>query len=185
MKRTCLTLGILLPLVLIPTPVLSQNIFEQQPLTRPLRDIRNDADTLLRLGEQEERRGSSAKAIPFLLEALDLYQSIRDEQAIGQTLELLGVAYGNLGQLREAEAALRQRIAIARDNKDLAGQIYGLNNLGTILIKRQSYLAAESLFLEALAISRQIESIPGQGLSLSNLGLLAFTTRNFDEAVNT
>lgn len=186
MKKIWLTTLILMPLVLMPQPVrsqiISQNIFEQQPLNRPLRDIRNDADTLLRLGEQEERRGSLAKAIPFWVEALELYTSIRDEQAMGRTLELLGITYGNLGQLREAEAALRQRIAIARDNRDFTGQIFGLNNLGVILIKRRGFTAAETVFVEALTLARSIDSIPGQGLSLSNLGLLAFSTGDFDEA---
>lgn len=157
--------------------------FIQRPRNRPVRDLRNDADTLLRLGEAEERRGSLEKAIPFWLEALELYQMVRDEQAIGRTLELLGITYGNLGQLREAEATLRQRLAIARDNQDITGQIYGLNNLGAILVKRKSYGAAESLFNEALTVSRRVNSAAGEGLSLSNLGLLAFSMGDFDEAI--
>ncbi|NJL89760.1 MAG: tetratricopeptide repeat protein [Coleofasciculaceae cyanobacterium SM2_1_6] len=157
--------------------------FIQRPLNRPVRDLRNDADTLLRLGEAEERRGSLEKAIPFWLEALELYQMVRDEQAIGRTLELLGITYGNLGQLREAEATLRQRLAIARDNQDITGQIYGLNNLGAILVKRRSYAAANALFNEALTVSRRVNSAAGEGLSLSNLGLLAFSMGDFDEAI--
>lgn len=72
-----------------------------------------------------------------------------------------------------ADDALRRRLEIARDRKDLLGQIYRLNNVGTVLLRRGAIAEAKKTFDRALEIARRVRSLDGMGLSLSNLGWVA------------
>lgn len=146
-------------------------------------DVRNEADQFLRLGGFEERRGNLEKAIPFWETALQLYQQIPDYEGIGRTYDFLGLTYARLGRMIEAENALRRRLNIARTQRDFQGQIYGLNNVGTLLLQRGGAQEAAQSFREALTIARSIQDDAGQGLSLSNLGLAAAQIGDYYNAI--
>jgi tetratricopeptide (TPR) repeat protein len=107
---------------------------------------RDQADFLLRLGGQAQRRGDFEKAIANWLQALDLYQKIRDDEGLGLTYDFLGVTYAKLGRYQQAEDALRRRLGIARSRQDFQGQIYGLNNIGTVLLQAGNLEAAQETF---------------------------------------
>lgn len=169
-------------------PKAAKAVSIDQQLTIPLNNgtqttDREDADTLLRLGGQEEQKGNLEKAIPYWLQALELYQRIGDKEAIGLTYDFLGITYGKLGRYIEAEDALRRRLAVARDRQDFQGQIYGLNNLGTLLLQRSAVDAAIVSFSEAVRIAQSIKSLPGEGLSLSNLGLATASAGDYYQAI--
>ncbi|MEC4867067.1 MAG: tetratricopeptide repeat protein [Jaaginema sp. PMC 1078.18] len=144
---------------------------------------RTEADRLVRLGGQAERQGLYDKAIAYWLAAAEIYDRQVDLRALGLVYDYLGVTYARLEQFDPAENYLRRRLAIARDRSDFRGQVYGLNNLGSILVQRMNYADAETAFVEALEIARSIESDAGQGLSLSNLGLVAAQRRDYFEAI--
>ncbi|HAJ62081.1 MAG TPA: Tfp pilus assembly protein PilF [Cyanobacteria bacterium UBA8543] len=189
------TLTLLALIVLSSTAVLGQVVpsgvdtidLDQQldiPLNNGLQgEERNQADLLLRLGGQAQRRGFFDKAIANWLQALDIYQRIGDFQAVGLTYEYLGVAYAKLGRYEKSEDALRRRVGLARSQEDFQGQISGLNNLGTVFLQSRNLKAARETFTEALKISRSVNSQQGEGLSLSNLGLVAANEGNYFEAI--
>ncbi len=189
------TLTLLASILLSSTAVLGQVVpsgvqtidLEQQldiPLNNGLQgEDRNQADFLLRLGGQAQRRGFFDKAIANWLQALDIYQKIGDFQALGLTYEYLGVTYAKLGLYQQAEDALRRRIGLARSQEDFQGQIYGLNNLGTVFLQSGNLKAARETFTEALKIARTLKNQEGEGLSLSNLGLVAAEEGNYFEAI--
>ncbi len=136
-------------------------------------ELRNEADRLVRLGGQARQQGNLDKAIPYWSQALIIYHRIGDIQSVGRIYDFLGLAYAELGDYQRAEDALRRRLGVARDNKDWQGQIFGLNNVGTVLLRRGSLSAAQTTFEEALAIARSVNNAAGIGLSLNNLGLVA------------
>jgi tetratricopeptide (TPR) repeat protein len=144
---------------------------------------RDRADFFLRLGGQARRNGNLEKAIDNWLQALDIYQRIGDLEGLGQTYDYLGVTYANLARYREAEDSLRRRLGVARTQQDFQGQIYGLNNLGTVLLQGGNLKAAQESFTEALTIARSVKNREGEGLTLSNLGLLAASAGNYYEAI--
>ena len=144
---------------------------------------RNEADRLVRLGGQAQQNGLSAKAIPYWLKALTIYSEIGDLAAVGRTYDYLGLAYADLGLFREAEDALRKRLGVARANQDLQGQVFGLNNVGSLLLKKRNFSAAKTTFNEALSIARATNSLAGIGLSLNNLGLAAASRGDYNEAI--
>ena len=182
------TFYLLLVAFFFSAPKAAKAVSIDQQLSIPLNNgtqttDREDADTLLRLGGQEEQKGNLEKAIPYWLQALELYQRIGDKEAIGLTYDFLGITYGKLGRYIEAEDALRRRLAVARDRQDFQGQIYGLNNLGTLLLQRGAVDAAIVSFSEAARIAQSIKSLPGEGLSLSNLGLAAASAGDYYQAI--
>ena len=144
---------------------------------------RAEADQWLRVGSLQQREGAYGKAIRSWRNALSLYERIGDNDGVGLALDFIGLAYGNLGDFYEAEHALRRRLGVAQSQRDFLGQVYGLNNLGTILLQSGYLPAAESSFSEALRIARSVDHLEGEGLSLSNLGLIAAGRGDYAEAV--
>ncbi len=165
-----------------PTTSLDQQL--NIPLNNGIQgEDRDRADFLLRLGGQAQRNGNLDKAIGNWVQALDLYQRIGDIEGLGVTYGYLGVAYAKLGRYREAEDALRRRVGVARTQQDFQGQIYGLNNLGSVLLQGGNLQAAQESITEALTIARSVKNREGEGLSLSNLGLVAASVGNYLEAI--
>lgn len=146
-------------------------------------ESRDEADRLVRLGGQAQQKGLLDKAIPYWLKALMIYSEIGDLEAVGRTYDYLGLAYADLGLFRQAEDALRKRLGVARVNRDLPGQIFGLNNVGSLLLKNRDISAAKITFNEALSMARATNSPAGIGLSLNNLGLVAASQRDYNQAI--
>ncbi|MFB2937508.1 tetratricopeptide repeat protein [Aerosakkonemataceae cyanobacterium BLCC-F154] len=146
-------------------------------------ESRDEADRLVRLGGQAQQKGLLAKAIPYWLKALNIYAEIGDLEAIGRTYDYLGLAYADLGLFRQAEDALRKRLGVAKANNDLQGQIVGLNNVGSLLLKRRNISGAKTSFNRALSLARATNSPTGIGLSLNNLGLAAASQGDYNQAI--
>ncbi|NES00934.1 MAG: tetratricopeptide repeat protein, partial [Symploca sp. SIO1B1] len=109
-------------------------------------ETRDQADLLLRLGGQSYQKGYFDKSLNYWLQALEIYRQVGDLQGLGLTYDYLGQVYAKLGDYEEAAAMLRRRLGVARTLKDFQGQIYGLNNLGTLLLQTgNNQAAAQSL----------------------------------------
>lgn len=176
----------LLTILSLPTNALARNLDEQFNIHGDNvipKEIRDEADSLLRLGSQQERLGNLNKAIEYWKQALEIYHRLGDTKSEGLAYDFIGIAYTTLGRYDLAEDALRRRLAIARDNKDILGEIYGLNNVGTILIQREAFDEARKTFEEAYELARSVNSLEGQGLSLSNLGLVAAAKKDYNQAI--
>jgi tetratricopeptide (TPR) repeat protein len=160
---------------------------EQQLDIRPFNatagQARDVADQWQLLAEQQARAGQSEQAITSWFRAAEIYGALGDVAAEGAVYDAIGIAYVEAGQYQQAEPLLRRRLAIARDNRDLLGVVYGLNNLGTLLIRNNQVTDAEAAFTEGLQIAEAIPSPTGIGLSLSNLGLIAALRNDLGTAV--
>ncbi|MFW6359608.1 MAG: tetratricopeptide repeat protein, partial [Chroococcales cyanobacterium] len=173
-------------LLLHASPLPAQTLQEQLQVpvfNETAGENRNDADFFLRLGSQSYHQGNLQKAIGYWLQALDLYHKVGDYEGISRTYEFLGLTYASLEQYDLAEDALRRRVGMARTREDLQGQIYALNNLGTLLLQRRSPMAAYEVFSDALRIALSVSNEEGEAISLSNLGLVATQSGNFLEAI--
>lgn len=144
---------------------------------------RDNADSLLRVAEQQYAAGYPQKALNSGLQALNIYHSIGDVRAKGVTYNLLAKVYIKLERLKEGEDALRRHLAIARDTQDFQSQIFALNNLGTLLLQAGEPKAAGETIQDAFTIADRVNNIAGEGLSLSNLGLVAARLGDYNRAV--
>jgi tetratricopeptide (TPR) repeat protein len=175
-------------LVVLLNPIAAGAVDITQQLHRPLnhsavRESRDEADMLVRQGEQQEQKGKSDKAIESWLQALDIYHLIGDLKAQGLVYDLIAKGYVQLGRLKEAEDPMRRKLAVARDTQDFQGQIFALNNIGTLLLQKGEFTAAAQTFTEAVTIARDVKNIEGQGLSLSNLGLATLRLGDYNKAI--
>lgn len=177
---------LILAVALIPFKASAVDITQQlhRPLNNPaVRDSREEADSLLRIGEQQQLSGASDKTIDSCLQALEIYHSLGDYKAQGKTYGLLAKSYIQLNRFAEAEDALRRQLAIARDTKDFQAQIFALNNISTVLLQKGEYTQAGRTVEDALTISRNVNNLAGEGLSLSNLGLVNARLGNYNKAI--
>ncbi len=170
------------------TPIAAGAADITQQLHRPLNnsvfvESRDNADSLVRIGEQQYISGYPQKAIESGLQALEIYHSMGDLKAQGITYDLLAKAYIQLGRLKEAEDALRRRLGLARDTQDFQSQIFALNNISTLLLQAGESTPAAEMLQEALTIARNVENIEGEGLCLSNLGLVAAKSSDYHQAI--
>ncbi|PMB11880.1 hypothetical protein CI592_03105, partial [Fischerella thermalis CCMEE 5328] len=123
-----------------------------------VRQSTDQADTLLRIGQQQHTSGKSDKAIESWLQALEIYHSLGDLNAQGLIYDYLGRGYVQLGRYKEAENAIRRRLAIARDTHDFQSQIFALNNIGTLLLQQGEPNASLQTFAEAVEIARHVKN---------------------------
>lgn len=138
----------------IPTGANAIDITNQiySPLNHPIgkrlnvRQFREEADRLLCLGRQQYASGSVNKTIEYGLKALEIYHSLGDMNAQGSTYDLLAGAYLKLGNLKDAEGAIRRRLGIARDNKDFKIRFLDLIILQLCCYKKASQKPLEKLF---------------------------------------
>ncbi|MEM6427349.1 MAG: tetratricopeptide repeat protein, partial [Cyanobacteria bacterium P01_D01_bin.128] len=167
-------------------PAIADSI-EQQLDIRPFGDAvnrdRDVADRLMQLGNQQRADGSYLQAINTWYQAIDAYDRLGDLSAIGIAYDFIGLTYAELGRYVEAEDALRRRLAVALDNEDLHGQVFGWNNLGSLFLQRGNLTAAEDSFNQGLDVAQSTENSRGIGLSLSNLALVERSRGNYRDAV--
>jgi len=136
----------------------------REHLTRRALDVDPDnPDVVYEMGAVLQQLGRPADALPYLSRHL---QMVTDDQ---QTLVQIGKCYIDLGQLDEAEKALRQALEIGAD-------AIGFHNLGLVLERRERFAEAESAYRKAIEIG------PGLASTRNNLGSLLARSGRFDEA---
>ncbi len=83
----------------------------------------------------------------------------------------------------EAEARLKEAIALAQKLNFSKGEAAAWNGLGVVEDIRGNAAEAESFFKKALAIRRHLGDLRGVGASLNNLGILYEMQGRFDSAL--
>ena len=108
--------------------------------------------------------------IPLWKRALAAAQRLGDRHAEGQTLNPLGIAYQELGQMQQAISYFEQRLTIARMTGDLLGEGHALTNIG-ICYKELGHLRrAIPYFEDALSIACAIGDRRNEGTLWGSLG---------------
>ena len=147
----------------------------------PARDV---ADRWITVGQERAAEGDYTAAIAAWSQALDIYNALNDSASAGIAYDYIANAYTQLNQLDQAESTVRRRIAAARDSDDRVGEIYGLNNLGGLLLQRGQVAAAATVFQQALALAETIPHAGGIGLALDGLGQVAALQGNLIQAAD-
>ncbi len=147
----------------------SEDCYALAAVLRELEDTgvvqgRARASTLLVIGFVRELRGEIAQLEGLAAEVLRLAQGIRDEYLEFEAQRLLGSVLEAQGQLKAAEAAFAEVLAISRklaeQDPSNAGWRRNLavahSRMGGVLEAQGQLRAAEAAFAEALAISRRL-----------------------------
>ena len=110
-------------------------------------------------GNQKRTEGAYDQAIAAWQEAAGIYQTLGDTQGQARAYSAISTTFAILGDYPQAEQAIRQRIAIARDSDDFIGASYGLNNLGTLYLNRGRLNPAQEIYTEALQLAQGGQTI--------------------------
>ncbi len=170
-----------------PNPLLSQAVPESESGVRIERNRetspRREADGLLQQGRQQRDQGNYEEAIALWQQALELYTQMYDWGAMTQLYTQLGSAYAQLDNLAQAQQMFEAQVSLTRRRDNRRALMAGLNNLGTVLLRRGQLDAAQTRFTEALALATDSNVIRVLGLTYSNLGLLEATRGNPRQAI--
>jgi|GEM_PF-1460149 tetratricopeptide (TPR) repeat protein len=121
---------------------------------------------------QEEARGDLLMARKMFLEAVSVYTGVlREKPHDARLLNKIGIAYHQLGDLREAERYYRRA---ARADKTFASPV---NNLGTLEYAKKKYKGAIKYYRRALHLE------PNSAVIYSNLGYAYLARKQVREAV--
>ncbi|WP_084173143.1 tetratricopeptide repeat protein [Phormidium tenue] len=181
--KLSLALGLML---LVGQAAPAANLEEQldlRPNSATQGESRDVADGWMQLGNQQMAEGNLTQAVDSWAEAAEIYRLLGDGQSAGRAYGSMGAAFATLDRYPEAERAFVLRIGTARDNDDLLGQVYGLNNLGNLYINQGRLNEGQAHFQEALQIARTSGDSRAIGVSLSNLGQVATQRGDLDVAV--
>jgi tetratricopeptide (TPR) repeat protein len=128
------------------------------------------------LGDYERMRTSAVAS-------LKLFRELGDEPRTALSLNHLGIALSNLGDIDGGIVCHEENAAISRRLGDGLRLSSALNNLGYCRLRRGQHDQARALFEEGLAVSRAIEHRTGESVMLGNLGLAALLESRSGEAL--
>jgi predicted ATPase len=128
------------------------------------------------LGDYERMRASAQAS-------LDLFRELGDERGTALSLNHLGIALSNLGDIDGGIVCHEENAEISRRIGDGLRLPSALNNLGYCRLRRGQYGEARALLEDALAVSRESGHRTGESVILGNLGLAALLEQRLAEAV--
>jgi predicted ATPase/DNA-binding SARP family transcriptional activator len=128
------------------------------------------------LGDYERMRAAADAS-------LELFRAVGDEPGIAQSLNLLGIALSNLGDIDGGILCHEENATISRRIGDGLRLSSALNNLGYCLLRRGQRDEARAQFEAGLTVSREIGHRTGESVMLGNLGLAALLEQRQAEAL--
>ena len=93
----------------------------------------------------------------FLEAALAICRSLKAPRVVARTEHRLGELFLRTGDLDRAEQAFGLVLRLVRDERDVVGEAYALQGLGTVHTRQQKFLLAEADLSAALSLARQLE----------------------------
>jgi tetratricopeptide (TPR) repeat protein len=124
------------------------------------------------VGRIEIRRGNPQASLEPLNRALTLAIELKNEEARGNILQAIGIAYKLLGRPDEALKRYEESLEIKRTLGQKAGMAASLSEIGQISEILGKPREAEQSYREALKIRREIGDKSGIGSTLTNLAAL-------------
>jgi len=137
------------------------------------RSVRDEADRLLDLGDDQLKAGQPREAIKTWLYAIGYYRNVNDQAAISFTLARVSEAYEVIGATKAAQDTMIKRVAYGNTLRDQGVVIQETNNLASLAIAQGNLKAANELSNHALDIAQQYDQSQGQAIALNNKGLIA------------
>jgi tetratricopeptide (TPR) repeat protein len=148
-----------------------------------LKDDPNYLDALFAYGRVEIKRGNPQGSLEYLNKAYNLGIQLENEEAKGNVLNAIGVAYK---RLRNPDGALRyyqQSLDIKRRIGDKRGIAVTLGEMAQIHESLGKTDVALASYREAFDLQRDIGDKRGQGGTLINLGQFYTARAQYDEAL--
>jgi CHAT domain-containing protein len=142
-------------------------------------------DLLGEMGRTLARKGDTAKAIDYYRQALDLSRNMQDDDNTRRWTSNLAAAWATAGNWDAAEAANREELSLAHDDRSKA---YAGLNTAAIAAGRQRFDEAVALYRKTIGLDAQDPSIlweshAGLARAYAGAGKKLLARREFEEVI--
>ncbi|MCP5242087.1 MAG: CHAT domain-containing protein [Burkholderiales bacterium] len=140
------------------------------------------ADRLFQLGITEIQAGRFEQALPYWLEALNLYETDRNLIQQARLSRNLATAYQKLNRPTEAEQYYARALDLYQTLQQLPDQADMLEKLGYLNLKKQNWAQSEKYYQALANLTRTHRQTEGLILALGNLAEIRLQQNDFSEA---
>ncbi len=140
------------------------------------------AESLYYQGRAWYRQGKDDEAHQVLLQALEKYKALQDNQGIMRVYSTLAGVYQSSQDLNKSEEYAKKAQSLAEQLQDTSGKASACLNFGIISFYRGDLEEAEKYFLDSYNFAIQVENVEITALSLSNLAYIYIERGNYQKA---
>ena len=151
-------------------------------LAEELQDTQSIAWGKTEKAELLAKQGKYQDAENWLQEAHSDFESINNEEGVGQVLHTAGTLHAQQANFDASRRTYQESLEIRRKLGDQTNIANLLNNLGIIARLQDENELSISLYEESLSIRRELEDKCAIGISLNNLGNIALQKGDYETA---
>lgn len=140
------------------------------------------AESLYYQGRAWYRQGKDDDARQVILQALEKYEDLEDNQGIMRAYITLAGIYQGYQDLNKSEEYAQLAYQLAEQLQDISGKASSFLNFGIISFYRGDLEKAEKYFLDSYNLATQVENVEISALSLNNLAYVYVERGNYQKA---
>lgn len=140
------------------------------------------ADSLYYQGRAWYRQGKDDEAHQVLLQALEKYKALQDNQNIMKVYITLAGVYQSYQDLNKSEEYAQKALSLAEQLQDTSGKASSFLSFGIISFYRGDLKKAEKYFLDSCNLVAQAENVEIIALSLNNLAYVYVERGDYQKA---
>ncbi len=140
------------------------------------------AESLYYQGRAWYRQGKDDEAHQAILQALEKYQTLQDNQGVMKAYITLAGIYQSFQDLNKSEEYARLAYQLAEQLQDISGQASSFLSFGIISFYRGDLEKAEKYFLDSCNLATQAENVEITALSLNNLAYVYVERGDYKKA---
>jgi len=135
------------------------------------------------LGKSKNLQADIDLAIAAFQKAIALQKNLNLKTDQGNSLQLLGDLYDDLGQYQSAKSFYEEALEIFENIEDKQGEAGCLINLGVIYKNLGDYQKSLAFYHKSLEIFREIDNKQGEANALGNLGTVYSFLGDYQQAI--
>ena len=140
------------------------------------------ADSLYYQGRAWYRQGKDDEAHQILLQALEKYKALQDNQGIMKVYITLAGVYQSYQDLNKSEEYTQLAYQLAKQLQDTSGKASSFLSFGIIYFYQGDLEKAEKYFLDSYTFAAQAENVEIIALSLNNLAYVYVERGDYQKA---
>jgi|GEM_PF-6426444 len=141
------------------------------------------AYSLNNLGTCYGNLGKFELGLSHSLEALTLFESLKDSKGLADTLSTLGFLHWGLANYPESLDYTIKALRIYQDIGDKRGKAESLNNMAATYNYSNNHAQALTMFRESMSIYREIGLKQYEAMLLNNIAMTHYYMKNYDDAL--
>jgi two-component system, NarL family, sensor kinase len=140
------------------------------------------AKSILNAGMSYYYQGNHDLALENWLQALKIYESLKDSVGTISVLNELGTLEKKNGDLKSSETHLERALELSHLIKDSAAIAHSLNNLGHVYEIKEDFKKAMDLYRTSAIIKEKLGDLYGASFNYDNMGNILSKEKKYDEA---